>query len=184
MLNIWYEEPCRTLSEAAGPGALSSSSSFHRDRKFHSLQGADGRVRRQNAEHPHCSAEAVKHSGKAAGRANSILPRCGAGFVQSDSPGRADTGFGMSRLHPQPAVCRTPWSCHPKLPPLASHVPTLTVPWGHGLAPLLTGAVGGHVVVGVLAVVLDGCLVGGQVVPGGEGDKAVLQLRRCFAVRN
>lgn len=126
----------------------------------------------------------MKHSGKAAGRANSILPRCGAGFVQSDSPGRADTGFGMSRLHPQPAVCRTPWSCHPKLPPLASHVPTLTVPWGHGLAPLLTGAVGGHVVVGVLAVVLDGCLVGGQVVPGGEGDKAVLQLRRRFAVRN
>lgn len=69
-------------------------------------------------------------------------------------------------------------------PPLPSHVPTLAVPWGRGLAPLLTGAVGGHVVVGVLAVVLDGCLVGGQVVPGGEGDKAMLQLRRRLAISN
>ena len=58
------------------------------------------------------------------------------------------------------------------------------MPWGHGPAPLLTGAVGSHVVVGVLAVVLDGCLVGGQVVPGGEGDKTMLQLQRRFAVSN
>lgn len=55
-------------------------------------------------------------------------------------------------------------------------------PWGP--VPSLTGAVGGHVVVGVLAVVLDGRAVGGEVVPGGEGDKAVLQLRRLFAVSN
>lgn len=64
------------------------------------------------------------------------------------------------------------------------HSPTHAVPWGCGPAPLLTGAVGGHVVVGMLAVVLDGCSVGGQVVPGGEGDKAMLQLWWCFAVSN
>lgn len=50
--------------------------------------------------------------------------------------------------------------------------------------PQLTGAVGGHVVVGVLAVVLDGCTVRGEVVPGEEGDKAVLQLWRRLAVSN
>lgn len=78
---------------------------------------------------------------------------------------------------------------HPKLPPTAdSHthgrVPTRSVPWGRGPAPPLTGAVGGHVVVRMLAVVLDGCSVGSEVVPGGEGDKAMLQLRRRFAVSN
>lgn len=129
-------------------------------------------------KHPHCPAEAVKHPGKAASRASSILPHCGAGFVQSDSPGRADTGFGMCSLfaeHPGAAIPNSP-SCIPCAHPGCA--------WGRGLAPLLTGAVGGHVVVGVLAVVLDGCLVGGQVVPGGEGDKAMLQLRRRLAVSN
>lgn len=77
----------------------------------------------------------------------------------------------------------------PSSPPLANahmhdQTPTRTMPWGWGPAPVLTSAVGGHVVVGVLAVVLDGCSVGGEVVPGGEGDKAMLQFRWLFAVSN
>lgn len=129
------------------------------------------------------------HTHKVPDSANSILPHCGAGCGQSDNPGSADAGYDVCRLHPQPAACRASQSSHPKLPPFPNarthgHAPTRTVPWGCGPAPLLTGAVGGHVVVGVLAVVLDGCSIGGQVVPGGEGDKAMLQLQRRFAVSN
>lgn len=121
----WDGDSCGALSGAAGPGAHSSSISFHRDRKFHMLQGADGRVRRQSAgEQPHRSAEAAKHVDKAPGSANSILPRGGAGCGQSDNPGSADTGYHVCRLHPQPAACRA--SQAP--PPLQTHTRTAARP--------------------------------------------------------
>lgn len=87
-------------------------------RKIHMLQEGGGRVGRQSAEEPpHCSAQAVKHTGKALGSANSILPHCGAGCGQSDNPGSADMGYDVCRLHPQPVACNASQSDHPKLSP-------------------------------------------------------------------